>query len=112
MKRQNAKRLVVYLNALDSHRHGTLYEAVVKLLRDKGCAGATVIKGVSGYGKSGNLHKAKALSIAADVPVRIEAVDSEEKINSVVPLVQEIVGKGVIEVHAIEMIRFSDALKS
>jgi PII-like signaling protein len=106
MKRQKAKRLVVYLNALDSHRHGTLYEAVVNLLREQGCAGATVIKGVSGYGKSGTIHKAKALSITADVPVRIEAVDTEEKINSVVPLVQAIVGKGVIEVHDTEMIIF------
>lgn len=106
MQRQNARKLVVHLNALDSHRHGTLYEAVVKLLRDNGCAGATVIKGVSGYGKSGTIHKAKALSITADVPVRIEAVDTEEKISAVVPLVQAIVGKGVIEVHDTEMITF------
>jgi len=106
MQRQPAKRLVVYLNVLDSHRAGTLYEAVVRLLRDHGCAGVTVIKGVSGYGASGAIHKAKALSITADVPVRVEAVDTEEKINSVVPLVQEIVGTGVIEVHDTEMIRF------
>jgi PII-like signaling protein len=111
MKRQNAKRLVVYLNALDSHGFGTLYEAVVLLLREHGCAGATVIKGMTGYGKSGTLHKAKALSITADVPVRIEAVDTEDKISSVLPLVQKSVGKGVIEVHDTEMIRFSDALK-
>jgi hypothetical protein len=108
MQRKSAKRLVVYLSALDSHGAGTLYEAVVMLLREHGCAGATVIKGVSGYGKSGTIHKAKALSITADLPVRIEAVDTEEKINSVVPLVQEIVvGKGVIEVHDTEMIRFN-----
>jgi PII-like signaling protein len=107
MQRQTAKRLVIYLNALDSDRAETLYEAVVKLLREQGCAGATLIKGVSGYGKSGTIHKAKALSITADVPVRIEAVDAEEKISSVVPLVQAIVGKGVIEVHDTEMIRFN-----
>jgi hypothetical protein len=109
LQRTPAKRLVVYLNALDRHRFGTLYEAVVLLLRKHGCAGATVIKGVSGYGKSGAIHKAKALSITADVPVRIEAVDTEEKISSVLPLVQKMVGKGVIEVHDTEMIRFKIA---
>jgi hypothetical protein len=106
MQRKPAKRLVVYLNTLDSHGHGTLYEAVVRLLREHGCAGATVIKGVSGYGKSATIHKAKALSITADVPVRIEAVDTEEKISLVLPLVQEIVGKGLIEVQDTEMICF------
>jgi PII-like signaling protein len=106
MQRNPAKRLVVYLNVLDGHRAGTLYEAVVNLLRDHGCAGATVIKGVTGYGASRDIHKAKALSITADVPVRVEAVDTEEKINSVLPLIKNIVGKGVIEVHDTEMITF------
>jgi PII-like signaling protein len=106
MQRRTAKRLVVYLNVLDSHGAGTLYEAVVRLLRDQGCAGATVIKGVSGYGASGAIHKAKALSITADVPVRVEAVDTEEKINSVLPLIKEIVKKRIIEVHDTEMITF------
>jgi uncharacterized protein len=106
LQRTPAKRLVVYLNALDRHRFGTLYEAVVLLLREHGCAGATVIKGVTGYGESGTMHKAKTLSITADIPVRVEVVDTEEKISSVVPMVQQLIGKGVIEVHDTEMIRF------
>jgi PII-like signaling protein len=109
MHREPAKRLVIYLNALDHHRAGTLYEAVVKLLRAQGCSGATVVKGVSGYGESGAMHKEKLLSITADVPVRIEAVDTEEKINTVLPLVQEMVGDGLVEVHDVEMIRFKEA---
>ncbi len=57
MHREPAKRLVIYLSALDSHRAGTLYEAVVKLLRTQGWSGATVLKGVSGYGENGAIHK-------------------------------------------------------
>jgi PII-like signaling protein len=110
MQRQNAKRLVIYLNALDSHRHGTLYEAVVQLLRTQQCSGASVIKGVAGYGKSNEIHKQKLLSITADVPVRIEAVDTETRINAVLPLIQDMVGnRGLIEVHDTEMIRFKSA---
>jgi PII-like signaling protein len=101
-----AKRLVIYLNVLDGYHRGTLYEAIVQLLRDQGCAGATVVKGVTGYGESGQIHQQKLLSIAADVPARIEAVDTEEKINAVLPLIQKMAQKGVIEVHDVEMIRF------
>ena len=101
-----AKRLVIYLNVLDGYHMGTLYEAIVQLLRDQGCAGATVVKGLIGYGASGEIHREKLLHITADLPVRVEAVDTEEKINAVLPLVQKIVHKGVIEVQDVEMIRF------
>lgn len=107
IQRKPGKRLVVYLNALDHYRAGTLYEAVVKLLRKQGCAGATVLKGVSGYGESSRIHKEKPLSITADVPVRIEAVDSIDKIDVVLLLIQNLVEDGLIEVHDVEMIGFN-----
>jgi len=87
LTRGAAKKLVVYVGANRRRGGEPVYEAVVRFLHGHGCAGATVTRAVAGYGQSGKVHEAHLFSLAEDVPVRIEAVDSEEKIAALRPWV-------------------------
>jgi PII-like signaling protein len=102
-----AKKLVIYVN-LKQHRHGApLYESIVRFLQAHGVAGATVTKAVAGYGASGLMHEAHLFSLTEDVPMRIEAVESEQKITALLPFLYEMVDKGLIEVQDTEVVRYS-----
>src|ERR1043166_6038359 len=96
-QRGAAKKLVVYVGARRRRGGEPVYEAVVRFLHGHGCAGATVTRAVAGYGQSGRLHEAHLFSLSEDVPIRIEAVDSEEKIRALLPWVYEMVDEGLIE---------------
>src|SRR5437588_1932585 len=107
LQRGPAKKLVIYVN-VKRHYHGEpVYEAVVRFLRSHGCAGATVTRAVAGYGQSGKVHEAHLFSLTEDVPMRVEAVDSEEKINALLPWIYEMVERGLIEVQDTEVIKFT-----
>src|SRR5947209_8974529 len=103
LTRGRAKKLVVYVSAKQHYRGEPVYEAVVRFLRGHGCAGATVTRAVAGYGRSGKVHEAHLFSLSEDVPVRIEAVDSEEKIGALLPWIYEMVDRGLIEVQDTEV---------
>ncbi|MFN2596128.1 MAG: DUF190 domain-containing protein [Pyrinomonadaceae bacterium] len=107
LKRGAAKKLVVYVNEQEKYRGEPVYEAVVRFLQRHGCAGATVTRAVAGYGASGTLHEARVFSLTEDVPVRIEAVDSAQKIEALLPWVYDMVAKGLIEVQDTEVVKFS-----
>jgi PII-like signaling protein len=105
LKRGAAKKLVVYVNEQEKYGGEPVYEALVRFLHRHGCAGATVTRAVAGYGASGELHKARLFSLAEDVPMRVEAVDSEKKITALLPWVYDMVGSGLIEVQDTEVIK-------
>jgi len=94
-----AKKLVIYVNEGQHHHGEPVYEAVVRFLYRHGCSGATVTKAVAGYGVSGKMHEAHLFSLTEDVPMRIEAIESEKKINALLPWLYDIVDKGLIEVQ-------------
>jgi uncharacterized protein len=100
-----AKKLVVYVNALQHYKGKPVYEAMVEFLHQHGCAGATVTKAVSGYGRSGKVHEAHVFSLTEDVPMRVEVVESEKKISAVLPWIYEMVEKGLIELQDTEVIK-------
>ncbi|HLO00884.1 MAG TPA: DUF190 domain-containing protein [Pyrinomonadaceae bacterium] len=102
-----AKKLVVYVNTLQHYKSKPLYEAIVQFAHRHGCAGATVTKAVSGYGQSGKVHEAHLFSISEDVPMRVEIVDSEQKISALLPWIYDMVDKGLIEVQDTEVIKHS-----
>jgi PII-like signaling protein len=107
LERGPAKKLVIYVNTLQRSHGKPVYEQVVEFLHRHGCAGATVVKGVAGYGESGRVHEAHLFSLTADVPVRIEAVDTPGKIDALLPFIYDIVDKGMIEVVDTEVIKFT-----
>jgi uncharacterized protein len=107
LQRGPAKKLVIYVNALQHYKSKPAYEAIVQFLRDHGCAGATVTRAVSGYGHSGKIHEAHLFSLTEDVPMRVEVVDSEPKITALLPFIYDMVDKGLIEVQDTEVIKHS-----
>jgi PII-like signaling protein len=107
LERGAAKKLVVYVNEGEHYKSLPVYEAVVRFLHRHGCAGATVTRGIAGYGASGRIHEAHLFSLTEDVPVRIEAVDSEQKINALLPFIYDMVEHGLIEVQETEVIKYT-----
>jgi PII-like signaling protein len=87
----------------EAARHGTqpLHEAIVLRAREMHLAGATVLRCVSGYGKSSRLHKSHVLRLSDDLPLVIEIVDSEEKINAFLPELERIMPAGLVTLERI-----------
>ncbi len=100
-----AKKLIIYVNEQERWRGEPLYEAILHFLHDHGCAGATVTKAVAGFGAGRHYHTAKLLQLRENLPMRIEVIESEQKINSLLPWIYEMVTDGLIEVQDTEVIR-------
>ena len=107
---QNAKLLRIFIGELAKIEHQPLYEAIVFKAKETGLAGATVLKGVLGYGANSLVHSVKLWDISPDMPVIIEIVDSEDKINAFIPLVKEMFEKagsgGLITLEKAEIIMY------
>lgn len=102
---EKAVRLKIYLGESDHYQGRPAYQAVVDLLRAQGLWGATVTRGIHGYGKRSRLHSASALRLSEDLPLIIEAVDTEEKILPLVPRLSEMVRGGLITVDDVRVLR-------
>ena len=83
---QDAVLLRIFIGESDRYGHRPLYEAIVLRARELQLAGATVLRGPMGFGKSSHLHTAKILRLSMDLPMVIEIVDSEEKVNAFLPV--------------------------
>ena len=88
----DALLLRIFIGESDRWEHKPLYEAIVLAAREAHLAGATVLRGPMGFGKSSRLHTAKILRLSMDLPLVIEIVDSEEKINAFLPMLDQMVG--------------------
>jgi len=107
MKLEGTGLLVrIYLGESDQWHGRPLYQAIVELLRQSGVAGATVLRGIEGFGAKQHLHSTRILSLSEDLPVLIEAVDSEEKIRALLPPLDEMVGDGLITLERVEVLAY------
>jgi uncharacterized protein len=97
----------IFLAEGDRYEHRPLYEALVEMLRKEGFAGATVLRGVSGFGAHSVYHSQKLLDLSADLPMIIEAVESEEKINAVMPRIDAMMSGGMITLEKVRVIRYT-----
>lgn len=102
---EKAVRLKIYLGESDVYQGRPAYKAVVDFLRTQGLWGATVTRGIHGYGKRSRLHSASALRLSEDLPLIIEAVDTEEKVLPLVPRLSEMVRGGLITVDDVRVLR-------
>jgi len=85
-----------------------LYEAIVLKARELHMAGATVLRGPMGFGKSSRLHTSKILRLSEDLPLIIEIVDSEEKINSFLPVLDTMMGSGLVTIEKVKVLRYGE----
>ena len=95
--------LKVFLGETDRHGKVPLYEWLVRQAQEHGIAGATVFRGLMGYGSHSTLHTAKILDISTNLPITILFMDTEEKIRSFLPVVDENIQEGLATVQEMEM---------
>ena len=108
MKITGEARLVRIFIGESDHWHGIpLYEAIVRKAREMGLAGATVIRGVEGFGANSRIHTAKILRLSEDLPILIEIVDKEERITEILPILDEMIGEGLITMEKVEIIKYT-----
>lgn len=101
------KKLIAYVSETDKYQGVPIYEALLQWLHDHGVAGATVTKAIAGYGAHGAYHVAKPLRLTENLPIRIEVVESTEKIHRILPFVYDIVQEGLIEILDTEIIKYT-----
>ena len=100
---KHGKLLRIFIGENDKHEGLPLYEWLVRKGREHGLAGATVLRGLEGYGAHSRLHTAKILRLSSDLPIVVEIVDTEEKIESFLPLIDHAVREGLATVERVEV---------
>jgi len=98
--------LRIFIGESDRWEHKPLYEAIVLKARAMHLAGATVLRGPMGFGKSSRLHTAKILRLSMDLPLVIELVDSEEKIQSFLPELDRMMGGGLLTLEKVKVVEY------
>lgn len=98
--------LRIFIGESDRHGHKPLYEAIVLKARELHLAGATVLRGGMGFGKSSRVHTSKILSLSEDLPLIIEIVDRDEKINAFLPVLDTMMSGGLVTLEKIQVIYY------
>ncbi len=98
--------LRIFIGESDRWNHKPLYEAIVLKAREMHLGGATVLRGPMGFGKSSRMHTAKILRLSMDLPIVIEIVDSEEKINAFLPALEGMMSGGMVTLERVQVIGY------
>ena len=107
MKLEGTGLLVrIYLGESDKWHGRPLYQAILERLRERGLAGATVLRGIEGFGAKQHVHSTRILSLSEDLPVLIEAVDTEEKVRGILPELDEMLAEGLITLEKVNVIAY------
>ncbi|AQT70237.1 hypothetical protein STSP2_03443 [Anaerohalosphaera lusitana] len=97
----------IFVGEADSVGGKPLYHEIVKRLRKEKAAGATVTRGICGFGAKSHMHTARVLDLSHDLPIIIEVVDSKENIDRIAPLIDDMVGDGLITMEKVQAIRYA-----
>ncbi len=98
--------LRIFIGESDRWEHKPLYEAIVLKAREMHLAGATVLRGPMSFGKSSRLHTAKILRLSADLPLVVEIVDSDEKIQSFLPVLDKMITGGLVTLEKVKVLEY------
>ena len=99
----------IFIGESDKHEGKPLYEALLQLFRARGLAGATVLRGISGFGSTSHVKTEKVLRLSLDLPIIIEVVETEEAIQSVLPDLDRMIGGGLITLERANVIMYRPA---
>src|SRR6202158_4446042 len=102
----DAVLLRIFIGENDRFEHAPLYEAIVLKAREMHLGGATVLRGPMGFGHSSRLHTTKILRLSEDLPLLIEIVDSEEKINGFLPTLDAMMGSGLVTMEKVRVLQY------
>ncbi len=103
---RNAILLRIFVGEDDKCGHQPLYEAIVLKAREKHLGGATVLRGPMGFGHSSRLHTAKILRLSEDLPVVVEIVDSEAKIDDFLPVLDQMMTSGLVTIERVQVLQY------
>jgi uncharacterized protein len=103
---KNGILLRIFIGESDRYGSVPLYEAIVLKARELNMAGATVLRGIMGFGAESRIHTAKILRLSEDLPIVIEIVDTEEKIELILPFLDETVKEGLITMEEVSVIKY------
>jgi PII-like signaling protein len=103
---EQGKLLRIFIGESDRWHRQPLYEALVLKARELGLAGATVLRGPMGFGANSRLHTAKILRLSMDLPIVIEIIDTEEKINLLLPHLDEMVLEGLVTLEDVQILKY------
>jgi PII-like signaling protein len=102
-----ALRLSIFVGEDDRWRHRLLYHELVSRAHAAGLAGATVLRGVEGFGGHSLIHTTRLLSLAEDLPILVLIVDTEERIRAFLPQVEEVVAEGMVLLDEVEVVHYA-----
>lgn len=107
-----AQLLRIFIGEADKFEGKPLYEAIVRLARQKGMAGATVLRGLMGFGAHSRMHSAKILRLSEDLPIVIEIVDEPERIQKILPELDKMIKEGLVTLEDIKVIAYRYNVKN
>ena len=103
--------LRIFIGESDKWHGKPLYEAIILRARELGVAGATMLRGMMGYGAASRIHTAKILRLSEDLPIVVEIVDSKDKIESLLPMIDEMVQEGLVTLENVRVIKYRHSWK-
>lgn len=103
---EEALCLRIFFGEQDKHQGRPLYEVIVQKARELHLAGATVLRGPMGYGKRSRVHRANLLELSEDLPMLVEIVDTQAKIESFLPVLEQVMGSGLVTLEKVRVIRY------
>jgi PII-like signaling protein len=103
------KLLRIFVGESDTWHGKPLYQAIVERVRAEGLAGATVVRGIEGFGADSHLHTSRILRLSEDLPIVIELVDTPERIDAVLPLLDEMVTEGMVTLERVHIVAYRAA---
>ena len=103
---EEGQLLRIYIGESDRWQGKPLYEAIILRAREMGIAGATMLRGMMGYGAASRIHTAKILRLSEDLPIVVEIVDSKEKITALLPTIEEMVQEGLVTLENVRVLQY------
>ena len=100
------KLLRIFIGESDQWEGRPLYEAIVHRVREAGGAGATVLRGIEGFGAHSRIHTARILRLSEDLPIVIEVVDRAEKIDAIMPMLDEMIQEGMVTIERVVILKY------
>ena len=103
---EEGQLLRIYIGESDKWHGKPLYEAIILKAREMGIAGATMLRGLMGYGAASRIHTAKILRLSEDLPIVVEIVDGADKIAALLPVIDEMVQEGLVTLEKVRVIQY------
>ncbi|WP_034844133.1 DUF190 domain-containing protein [Acetivibrio straminisolvens] len=102
------KLLKIFIGESDQWHGEPLYHAIIKKIKENGLAGATIIRGIEGFGANSRIHSTRVLRLSEDLPIVIEVIDKEERINAIIKVLDDMITEGLmIVIQDVEIIKYA-----